>query len=105
MVRAQFVFVRGELQQFLFDFKHGFAGCEFGAVADTIDVSVYGNGRLAKRSVQNHVSGFAAHSGQGFQISSVVRHLTAMLLEQDAAGLDDVLGLGVKQTDGFNLGL
>ncbi|KAG1223040.1 hypothetical protein G6F68_020459 [Rhizopus microsporus] len=56
--------------------------------------------RLAERRVEHHVGGLAADAGQRLQRIAVTRHFAAMLLQQDRAGGDHVLRLGVEQADG-----
>ncbi len=62
-----------------------------------------GNRRLAECGVQDHVRGLATHAGQCFELGASVRNLAAVLVEQDPAGLDDVLCLGVEQADGLDV--
>jgi hypothetical protein len=60
---------------------------------------------FAEGRVQHHVGGLAAHARQGFQRLALARHFAAVLVHQDLAGGDDVLGLVVVQADGRDIGL
>ena len=73
------------------------------AVADPEDMGVDRIGRLAKRHVEHHVGGLAANTGQGLQRLALARHLAAVLVHQDGAGLQQVLGLVAVQADGADL--
>ncbi len=91
------------LQQLLLHRQRGLSLCQSGAVGDAEDVGVHRHGGLAEGGVEHHVGGLASHAGQGFEIPAVVRHLAAELLDEDAAGLDDVLRLVVEQADGLDV--
>ena len=69
------------------------ARCQARAVAHAEDVRVHGHGGLAKGHVEHHVGGLASHAGQGFQLLARARHLAAVALDQDLAGLHQVFGL------------
>ena len=64
---------------------------------------VHRHGVFAERGVEHHIGGLAAHAGQRFEFLARARHFAAMLLEQDAAGGDGVLGLGAEQADGLDV--
>jgi hypothetical protein len=72
---------------------------------DAEDVRVHRHRRLAEGDVQHHVGGLAAHAGQGLQRLARARHLAAVLLDQDAAGLQQVLRLAAVQADGADVAL
>lgn len=78
-------------------------GGELRPIADAEDVRVHGDGRPAKGGIQHHVGGFTAHAGQRLQRRSVFRHLAIVLLQQDAAGFDDVFRFAVKQADSLDI--
>src|SRR5690606_26278787 len=67
-------------------------------------MGIYGDGRPAKRRVQHHICRFTPDARQRFQRSAVFRDFTAVLLQQDPAGLNDVFGLAVKQANGLDIG-
>ena len=92
------------LEQCQFHRQRRLALAEPGAVADAEDMRVDGDGRLAKGGVEHHIGGLAADARQRLQRFAVARHLAAMLLEEDAAGLDHVLGLAAEQADGLDVG-
>ncbi len=85
MVRIVLELIRHEFQQFFLDLRHVLAGCEPGAVADPEDMGVDRDGRLSEGGVEDHVGGLAPHAGQGFQRFARLRHLSAMLFQQDTA--------------------
>ena len=66
-------------------------------------MGVHGHGWLPERCVQHHISRFTADAGQGFQVFPPGRDFTAVFLDQNAAGLDHILGLAVKQPDGLDV--
>ena len=103
MVRMEHEFCRDALEQFEFYLQRGFAWCQPCAVAQAKDVCIHGHGGLAESNVQNDVGCFASHAWQTFQSFSVGRNLALVSVKQDAAGLQDVLGLAAKQANGFDV--
>ena len=81
------------LQKLLFHLFNILARGELRPIADAEDVRVHGDGRPAKGGVEHHIGRFAAHAGQRLQRRSVFRHLAIVLLQQDAAGFDDISAL------------
>jgi|GEM_PF-6450504 len=69
------------------------------AVADAKNMRIHRDGGPAERGVEHHIGGLAANAGQALQGGTVFRYFAAMLVEQNAAGLDGVFGLGVKQAN------
>ncbi len=82
MVRVLAVFLWSAAQQFLLHLERRFTRCQSRAVADAKNMRIHGDGRLTKCSVQYHVGGFAADTGQRLQILSVVGHLTTVPFDQ-----------------------
>ena len=72
-------------------------------VADAKDMRVDGLGRMAPPHRQHHIGSLAPHTRQAFQRRAAVGHLTAIVIDQDAAQLDDVLGLVAVKADGFDV--
>ena len=66
---------------------------------------VDGDRGLTKSSIQNDVCCFPANAGQRFEFFSSSWHFTAEFFEQNAAGLDDVPGFAVVETDCLNKSL
>ncbi|MCY1294272.1 hypothetical protein D9M70_435630 [compost metagenome] len=95
--------MRHALEQLLLDHLHVLAGRQPGAVRDPEDVRIDRNGGLAERRIEDHVGGLAAHARQRFQRFAVGRDLAAVPLDQHAAGLDHMLGLGLVQADGLDV--
>ena len=100
VVRVEQEFFRDELHQFVFHFADVFAGREFGAVGHAENVRVHGHHRLPECGVEYDVGGFAPHAGQGFQLFARAGDFAAVLLHQDFAGFDNVLGFGFVKPDG-----
>ncbi len=105
MVRVLLELGGHDLQQFRFDGVDVLPGRQSRAVRDPEDVGVDGDRRFAERGVQHDVRGLAADAGQGFQRLAVARHFAAVLLDEDAAGGDQVRGLRVVQADGVDVAL
>ena len=61
------------------------------------------DGGMAKGGVENDIGGFTANARQAFQRLAVFGYLAVVFLAEDFTGLDNIFGLGVKQTDGFNV--
>ena len=92
-----------DAHQFIFYFAHVFAGGEVHAVADAKDVGVDGHHGLAEGGVEDDVGGFAADAGQRFEFFARLRHLASVFFQKDAAGFDDVFGLGFVKADGLRV--
>ncbi len=90
-------------EQLLLHLIHILAYRKAGAVRYPENMGIDGDGGPAKGGIEHHVGGLAADAGQGFQCFAVFRHLAAVTLQQDGAGLDDVLGLGVEQANGLDV--
>src|SRR6185437_10654738 len=69
------------------------------AVADAEDVRVHRDGRLAEHGIEDHVGSLAADARQRFQFFARARYLAAVAFQQQCAGRDEVLRLGVVQAD------
>jgi len=71
-------------------------------------MGVDGDCWLTERGVQYNVSRLATDAGERFQCLSGAWYLAVILVNQNTAGLDDVLGLAVKKSDrtyvGFQTG-
>ena len=89
--------------QRIFDGARRLAWCQPGAVADAEHMRIHRDGRFAEGDVEHDVGGLAAHAGQGFQRLAIRWHFAAVLIQQDAAGAQDVLRLGVVQADGADV--
>ena len=74
-----------------------------GAVAHAEDVGVHRHRRLAEGHVEHHVGRFAAHAGQLLQRLARMRHLAAMLAQQDLASQQQVPRLVAVQADRADL--
>ena len=85
-----------------FHFVDVLAGREAGAVAHSEDVGVDRESLLAESGVEDDIGGLAADAGELLQQFARSRHLAAEAVDQRLAERDDVPGLGVEQTDGFD---
>ena len=100
MVRVEQEFFGDEFHQFVFHFADVFAGREFGAVGHAENVRVHGHHGLPECGVEHDVGSFSPHAGQGFQLFARAGDFAAVLLHQNFAGFDDVLGFGFVKPDG-----
>ena len=97
---------RGDgLEQTLFDRKRCLAGGQFQSVRNPEDMRIDRHGRLAEGGIEHDIGGFAPDAGQGLERVALSRHLALVKLEQHRAGLDQVAGFRVIQTDGPDVGL
>ena len=99
MVSILFIFIRGDSQQLLFDIDDGFSRGQTRSVAEPENVCIDGDGRLPKGRVEHDVRRLSPHAGQGFETGPVIRYLAAMPFQQEAAGSDNVFGLGSVKTN------
>lgn len=99
MVSILFIFIRRDSQQLLFDIDDGFSRGQTRSVAEPKNVCIDGDGRLAKGSVEHDIRRLAPYTGQGFETGPVIWYLATMQLQQDAAGGDDIFGLGSVKTN------
>ena len=91
--------VRDDAHESIFDLARRFAGRDGEAVGDAEDMGVDGQRRLAEDGVEHHIGGLAANTGQGLQLLTVARRLTAVPFDDGARKSDDVLGLGPIEPD------
>ena len=103
VVGVLFVFIGDKFQQALFDFQDVFAGRQAGAVGYPEYVGVHGNGGLTESGIEDDVCRFPADPRQFFQCRTVLRNLAGMAVNQDLAGLDNVFGFCIVQTDRFDI--
>jgi hypothetical protein len=82
-----------------FDLVDGLSGCQASAIADSEHMGVHGEGLFAERRVQNDVGGLAAHAWQLLKLFAGARDLSAMPIDQRLAQRDDILRLGIEQSD------
>src|SRR5690554_4565899 len=89
--------------EFLFHFEDVLAGGDAGPVGDAKNMRIHRHGELAESGVEYHVGGLAAYAGQGFKFGAGAWYFTGVLLDQDATGFHQVLGLGVVKADGLDV--
>lgn len=95
---------RGNIfEQFLFDLEHVLARRQAGAVTDTEDMCIHGNGRMAEGGVQYHIGGLTPDTGQGLKCLARRWDFPFVFVQQDLTGLDNVFGLGVEQANGLDV--
>ena len=88
-----------DLLELRFDLVDCFSWSETRAIADPEDVSIDGEGLLAKCSVQDDVRGLAANAGERLELVSRPGNFAAVVVDQRLAEQDDVLRLGIEQAD------
>jgi hypothetical protein len=88
-----------DLLQLCLDLVDVLAWSKAGPIADAKDMRVDRERLLAECRVQNDIGSLAANAGQRLQRFPRARHLAAVLLDQCLAEQDDVLRLGVEQSD------
>ena len=103
MMRVLFEALGHDAVEAVLDLARRFSGREAAAVREPEDVGVDRNCGLAEDRVEHHVRGLAADSGKRLERRPIVRHLTAMLLDQRPAERDHVLGLRIEETDGLDV--
>ena len=84
------------------DLVDGLARREAGTVANAEDVRVDREGFLAERGIEDDVGGLAADAGQRLQFLARSRDLATVPVDQRLAEPDEVLRLGIEQTDGLD---
>ena len=92
------------LHQAVLYLAHGSPGGDADPVTDPEDVGVHRDHGFTECGVEDHVRGFPPDAGQRLQGLAGLRDLPAVLLDQYAAGGDDVGGLAVMQADGADVG-
>ena len=103
MVNVNLKFLRHDFKELFFYFIDVFAHGKLGAIGNAVNVGVYRDSGPAKGGVKHHISGLSAYAGQSFQGFATFWNFTVMLFNQDLAKLMDVLRLGIKQANGFNV--
>ena len=88
--------LRCQARETLLDFQWRLAVRQPSAVGDTKNMRVHGNRWLAKRGVQDDISGLAANAGQGFERGALARPLAIMVVNQASTRRDTVLGLAIE---------
>lgn len=88
-----------DLLELGFDFVDRLSGCEAGTIADPKDMGVDGECFLAERSVENDIGGLSTDSWKFLKFAPGARNLALIFLDQHLAEENDVLGLGVEQSD------
>ena len=103
MVGILFVLIGDELQQALLNLQDVFARRETGAVGYPKYVGIHGNGGLTEGGIEDDVCRFPADPRQFFQCFPVLRDFPGMGIDQDMAGLDNIFGLCIVQSDRFDI--
>jgi hypothetical protein len=102
VVRVAAEWLQDDLFELGFDVVHCLAGRKAGAVADAKHVRVDRKCFLAESCIQDNIGGLPADAGEFLQLFAGSRHLAAILVEERSAQRDDVLRLGVEQSDRFD---
>ena len=61
--------------------------------------------RFAKRRIQNDIRRLAPDARQAFKRLPASRYLAIMLVDENAAGFDDVLGLAIEEANRLDMTL
>jgi len=72
------------------------------AVADAVDMCVYGDGGLVECVGEHAVRGFSANAGQFHECVAGLRNAAMVFFVEDSCGLFDVFGFGVVESDAFD---
>jgi hypothetical protein len=102
VVRVAAEGLRDDLFELRLDLIDCLAGRKAGAITDPEHVRVDRKGFLAESSVKDNICSFAADSRQRSKLFASTGHLAAVPADQRLTQRDDVLGLGVEQTDGLD---
>lgn len=86
-----------------FDRVHVFSDRDPGAISDTKDVCINRLRGHTPPHIQNHIGRLAPDPGKRLKRRAGIWNDTAIILDQNAAELDDVLGLLPIQTDGLDV--
>ena len=70
-------------------------------MAHSIDMCVYGHGRLTEGNGLHHISSLAANTWEFEQLVHVAGHLAAMIAHQHLCHGNEVLGLGIGIGNAF----
>ena len=95
-----FEFVGCHFRQSFFDFERRLALGETGSIRDAKNMCIDGNGGFTESRIKDHVGGFSANSGESLKIVTRVRYFAVMLFNEHAAGLNDVFGFAVEESNG-----
>jgi len=79
------------------------AGANAGAIADAKDMGVNGLAGMTPPHVQHHIGGLAPDAGQRHKRGTGGGHLAAIVIDQNLAQLDDVLGLVAVKPYGLDM--
>lgn len=72
-------------------------------IAEPKNMGVDSLGRHMPPHVQHHIGGFAPHARQTFKSRTGRGHLTIIVIDQNLAQFDDILGLIAIEADGFDM--
>ena len=86
-----------------FNRVHVFARCDAAAIAKAIDMRVHGLRGLGPPHVQHDIGRFAPDTGKRLKRRAGIGHNAVIVIHQNLAELDDVLGLVAIKPDGFDV--
>ena len=93
---------RDDILEFHLDLERCRTRCKAGPVGHAKNVSVDRDRGLPEGNVEDHVRGFAAHPGQGFERLAGMGDFSAMLFHQLFRQADEIFRLGAKEADGLD---
>src|SRR5688572_11534870 len=88
-----------DLLELELDLERRLARRQPGAIADTKDMRVDRDGRLAKSDVEHDIGGLAADARKLLEQSALARHLAAIFVDQHPRKRQHILGLVAVKTD------
>ena len=97
-------FRRAALDQAFFHCARGLARRQAGAVPQAEDMRIHRHGILPKGHIQHDIGSLAPNTWQGFQGSSVIRHLPAMAFHKLRGKRRHIARFGLPQPDGADEG-
>jgi hypothetical protein len=103
VVDIEFELVGDKFFQSFFNRHNVFAWRDFCTIRDPENMRVDGNRRLAKRRIEYDVGSFATYAWECLEGLACLGDFATMLLEQDAARRNRVLGLIFIETNGFDV--
>ena len=73
------------------------------SIPKTKDMRVHSLCRLLPPHVQDHIGGFAPHTGQALECCATIGHFATVNIHKDLAQLHHVLGFLAEKADGFDM--
>ena len=104
MVGIEQIVFRHHFEQFFFHFRGVLPRRKARAVADAENVGIHSYGRLAESDVHDNIGRLAADAGKTDELIAGAGYFAVKPIDQDAAGLNEVLCLGAVKINRLNVG-